>query len=111
MSSFYEFNHKTIQKAFNDFDKNNPQVYKEFKKMVTAAMKVGKKKLSAKLILNVIRWNIYMETKDDTGFTDRDGTEYKFRINDAYTSRYARKYIADFPRREYLFNYRELRSP
>src|SRR5438128_4654368 len=100
MSTFFKNSGKTIQTAFNAFDKKNPHVYAEYKRLVWQAIKAGKKKISSKLILNVIRWHIYLETEDEVGFTDSDGVLTKFRINDAYTSRYVRKYVKEFPSRE-----------
>ncbi len=102
---------RTIQKAFNEFHKNNPLVYTHFKKMALEAInKKNKKKLSSKMIINVIRWEIYMETIELTLFTDVDGSLKKFKINDAYTSRYARLFTDEYPQHCNIFNMRELRS-
>lgn len=107
---FRENTGASIEQAFKEFDTNNPEVYNEFKKYAFAAIKKKKKKISAKLIINVIRWEKFMETKEKTLFTDKDGVKHKFRINDAYTAHYGRKFIKDFPALADIFNFRELRS-
>lgn len=101
---------KTIQQAFDEFHKNNPLVYRHFKRMALEAIGKKKKKLSSKMIINVIRWEIYMETIELTLFTDNEGKKNKFKINDAYTSRYARLFTDEFPQHREIFNMRELRS-
>ena len=101
----------SIQRAFEDFHKNNPHVYKLFEKETKhAIIDKNKKKLSAKMIINAIRWNIFLETEDEVEFTDKEGKKTKFRINDAYTSRYARLFIQLNPQYPDIFNLKELRS-
>ncbi len=100
----------SIQRAFEKFHENNPHVYKLFEKETKhAIIDKNKKKLSAKMIINAIRWNIFLETVDDVEFTDKDGNKTVFRINDAYTSRYARLFIQKNPEYENIFNLKELR--
>jgi len=97
MATYQEQTGKSIDEAFEKFHRDNPHVYRKFKQLVSEAIIRGKTKMSAKTILGKIRWDIFMETQSDD--------EYK--INDAFTSRYARKYIEDCPGNEHIF---ELRS-
>ena len=100
---------KSIQQAFEDYHRLNPKVYIEFIRFAMEAIKKGKKKISAKLIVNRIRWEIYMVTEEPTLFND--GVIKKaFRLNDAYQSRYARMFIEDFPEHKDIFEFRRLRS-
>ena len=99
MSTYFEFTGKTIQEKFEEFNNKNPLVYALFKQQVQKAISRGKKKLSAKTILGYIRWNLTLETTGD-----------EFKINDIYTSRYARKYINEFPEQKEIFELRNLRS-
>lgn len=101
----------TIQEDFEDFHKRNPRVYDMFKKY--ARMLFGEQskwvkpeeiKMSSKLILNRIRWEVATKNIKD----DSTGDQYK--INDAFTSRYARLFQEDFPDYAYLFETRKLRS-
>ena len=118
MASYSETHKKPIIESFRQFDEANPKVYELFKKFTLEVVKrkgkgvnevgeitntVGNPvKTSAKLLLNRIRWEIYMETisVDDTGF----------RINDIYSAHYARKFIKEYPQYKSIFNLRELRS-
>ena len=55
MATFEETTGKSIEQAFEDFHKKNPLIYKRFVKQCNLAIKKGKKKTSAKMIINVIR--------------------------------------------------------
>lgn len=91
---------KSIPEAFQDFHRDNPRVYELFRKFALWLIETkGKKKISSKLIINRIRWEIYLETK----------TEDKYRINDAFTSHYARLFILEFPKYSDRFELRRLR--
>jgi len=61
--------------------------------------KRGVKKVSSKLIINRIRWEVYIETSGDP-----------YRINDAFTSHYARLFVKEFPEHKGAFEFRRLRS-
>lgn len=100
---------KSIQQAFEEYHKLNPQVYKEFEKRAFEAIKKGKTKISFKLILNVIRWEKYMQTVEPTLF-NQNGDQIKFKINDAYGSRYARMFIQNHPKHADKIELRELRA-
>jgi len=89
----------TISQAFEAFDRANPQVYEAFKAQLRLAVKAGKKKVSAKTLLGVVRWNVWIQTEGD-----------EFKINDAFTALYARKFVEEFPAYSYIFNLRERRS-
>lgn len=91
---------KSIDESFAEFHAANPHVYEAFKAKLREVVQAGKRKTSAKLIINVLRWNEYMQTKSNDGF----------KLNDAYSSRYARLFISENPSYEYLFETRELRS-
>lgn len=95
---------KTIQHAFEIYDVQNPKIWELFKKFALQILEKrkhkAKNKTSAKLIIERIRWEIYVETISDDGY----------KINDAWSSRYARKFADEFPEHATLFNYRSLRS-
>lgn len=107
--NFHSATGKSIQQAFDDYHKNNPKVYDKFKELSLSAIKKGKKKISFKLILNVIRWEHFMNVNEQTDvFLDNELR--KFKINDAYASRYARMFINEFPEHAEKIELRELRS-
>ncbi len=96
----------SIDKAFELYDAKNPIIYKLFEKFAFEWIRTGATKISSKQIIGRIRWHIDVETSDD--FKGHDGTVFK--CNDAYTSRYSRKFIALNPDYANIFNLRELRD-
>lgn len=100
MSSFATTNEKTIAEAFAEFHAANPKVYDLFKEQVYRALRVKKEMVSSKAIINWIRWEVSlnMDTKDT------------YKINDAFTSHYARLFIKDHPHYADMFEVRVLRD-
>jgi len=98
-----------IQQAFELFHSTNPHVYELFKKAVFEAINGGKKKVSSKIVLGKIKWDMFISTNDDVQVEDIEGKK-SYKINDAYTSRYSRLFAEEFPEHEDIFNYKELRS-
>ena len=87
----------SIREAFNKFHKDNPKVYKYFKEYFFYLHKrKGWQKVSAKLIIERIRWEVLITTKDP-----------EFKINNNFTAHYVRLFIQDHPEYERCF---ELRS-
>ena len=107
--NFQQNTGKTIQQAFQEFHANNPQVYKEFKHLALKAIRNEKTKISFKMILNVIRWEVFIAPVERTLFSN-DGKKTRFKINDAYSSHYARLFIKDFPQHKEKIETRKLRS-
>jgi len=97
--NYKQLNGVSIREGFKSFNEANPHIFKAFENQALVAIKKGKKKLSAKLIINWIRWNEYLES------TDRN-----FRINDAYQSYYARLFIGKHPHYKNIFELRKLRN-
>lgn len=73
------------------------------------AIDSGKKKISFKMIMNVIRWEIFLKVEEPTLFSI-DGKVVKFKINDAYGSRYARMFIDEHPKHSDKIELRRLRA-
>lgn len=96
---FHEQYGQSIDQRFTDYHKDHPQVYEWFKTFALQAIDRKKGKTSAKLIVNRIRWEMNFQVI---------GEDY--RINDAYSSRYARLFIKDFPEYTSYLEMRELRS-
>ena len=100
---------RTIQQAFEIYHRLNPHIYDECKKLALSAIRKGRSKISFKLIVNVIRWEKYMQTEEPT-LWDQDGKQVRFKINDAYSSRFARLFAKDYPQYADKVEFRELRS-
>lgn len=97
--NYAELNGKTIREGFYEFHKTNPHVYHAFEEQALQAINRGRAKISAKLIINWIRWNEFLKTSDQN-----------FRINDAYQAYYAREFIRRNPDHADVFNLRKLRN-
>ena len=97
--NFKELNGVSIREAFIEFHRKNPKLYLEFEKQAYRAINAGKTKISSKMILNYIRWNVFIET-----------TDKMFRVNDAFTALYARLFISLHPEHEDKFEVRKLRT-
>lgn len=107
--NFQQNTGKTIKQAFDEYHAANPKVYVHFIRLAMEAIRRGKKKISAKMIINVVRWEVFIETTDNTLFNTPQEAKH-FKINDAYSAHYGRMFANDFPKYEDRFEFRELRS-
>ena len=107
--NYQEATGKSIQASFNEFHRNNPAVYGHFKRLAFQAIASGKKKISAKMIINVIRWEVYIKTIDLTLF-QVEGMPNTFKINDAFGSRLARLFADEHPEHADKLEFRRIRS-
>ena len=97
--NYKELNGVSIRDGFNKFNELNPHIFKAFEDQALKAIEKGKTKLSAKLIINWIRWHEFLESSD-----------MNFKINDAYQSYYARFFIDKYPQYSDVFEFRKLRN-
>lgn len=100
MATSEEQTGRSIDSSFRKFHKENPKVYNMFKEQVFRAMRKGRDKFSANAIINWIRWEVALQVK----------TEDEYKINNNFSSRYARLFVEDNPEYSYMFNFRDLRS-
>lgn len=89
----------TLTDKFNQYHKDNPQVYELFKRFTFMAIKRGHNRLSAWMIANRIRW----ETSIETFSVD----EYK--ISNDYIALYARMFMRDHPEYDGFFKTKEMK--
>jgi hypothetical protein len=99
----------SIQSSFEEFHRLNPQVWEKFVELAMSAVRRGKTKISFKLIMNVIRWEHFMQTEEPVSLFHPQ-LPAKFKINDAYGSRYARLFATSFPEHADKIEFRKLRS-
>ena len=97
--NYKELNGCTIREWFNKFNKDNPHIFRAFEEQALRAINKGRTKISAKLIINWIRWHEFLESSDKN-----------FRINDAYQAYYARHFIEKYPQHRNVFELRKLRN-
>lgn len=109
MSTYAQATGKTIQESFTLFHAANPDVFALIVKQADRAVRLGKKRFSVKQIVGYLRWEIYLETKEDTLFEVR-GDIKKYKIGDQYTSRYSRLLLDKYPRFKEYIEQRDLRA-
>lgn len=97
--NYKELNGHCIRDGFNKFNQENPHIFKAFEEQALRAISKGRTKISAKLIINWIRWHEFLESSD-----------LNFKINDAYQSYYARHFIEKYPEYSDVFELRKLRN-
>ena len=78
---------QTIQKKFERYHELHPDVYQLFLQYARELKVAGCTQYSSDAILHRIRWHKAISGGDDSGF----------KINNNFSSRYARKAIANFP--------------
>lgn len=89
-----------LEKKFNIFDSENPQVWDLFVKYTMDAIKSGRKNYSAYVIFERIRWHTEIETK----------TEEPFKLNNNHRPYYARKFEKTFPEFSNFFRKRKVKG-
>ena len=97
--NYKQLNGISIRDGLNQFHKENPHIYTAFEEQALKAIRKGRDKISAKLIINWIRWHQYLESNDKD-----------FKINDAYQSYYARLFVEKHPEYKNVFEFRKLRN-
>jgi len=70
-----------LEAKFNEFDRDNPQVWNLFVTFANVLVGRGYSMLSSKLIFERIRWETAIQTKDAD-----------FKLNNNFTAYYARKW-------------------
>ena len=89
-----------IDMRFVEFHHANPQVYKTLVALARKWAQAGHDKCSIDMLFHLLRWEYGTSTSGDSGF----------RLNDHFTSRYARLISANEPDLADLFNTRSIRS-
>lgn len=89
---------KTIQENFLEFHSRNPAIYQYFRRFAIE-MHERSRLISANMIVNRIRWEVMV----NTGSGD-------FKINNNFSSRYARMFIDEFPHLKDCIEMREIRA-
>jgi hypothetical protein len=81
-----------LKQKFDEWNKENPEVYALFKRFSFEAISKGHKRLSAWMIANRIRWETTIATT---------GNDYK--ISNDFIALFARKFMEDYPEHEGFF--------
>lgn len=94
-------NEASIQSRFEAFHAANPAVYAELVAMCRKARAAGYRTVGIKMLWEVLRWNRLFTTKSDD----------EFKLNNYFTSRYARLITQREPDLADIFELRELQAP
>lgn len=90
---------RTIREAFEDFHRNNPQVYDALRRRALRAKSRGFKP-GIGCLFELLRWSHGMTTKGD-----------EFLLNNNFRSHYARMLMDNEPDLDGFFELRKLRAP
>lgn len=88
-----------LEKKFWEYHRENPQVYALFDRFASEAVNRNRKRFSANMIFERMRWYTVIET---------GGDEYK--LNNNYRAYYARLWMRNHPDHDDLFETRFLPS-
>jgi hypothetical protein len=89
---------RTIDARFDAFDERNPWVWQLFERHALRLIQRGRRHFSSDAILHVIRYEVAANTNSDDGF----------KINNDFSSRYARKFVQAHPEHAEFFATRRL---
>jgi len=89
-----------IQHAFEGFHGSHPEVYELFKRFAWELRNAGQKRIGAKAVWERLRYETQVNPERYSGF----------KLNNNFTSRYARRLIADDPSFRSLIEVRRLQS-
>jgi ribonuclease HI len=90
-----------IQRKFQQFHDQNPHVYRDLVRLAREAKKMNRKRIGIEMLYGHLRWDHMMTTEDP---------ESNYKLNDHYTSRYARKIMKENPDLNEIFQVRGLKS-
>lgn len=87
----------TLADKFAEYDASNPGIYFLFKRFANDLISLGRKKISASLIIERIRWEVNISTQSND----------VFKVSNNHTAFYARKFMSEFPEHGDIFRTRE----
>ena len=70
----------TLEEQFAAFHSANPHVYQALRRLAVQMVRRGHRRIGIKMLFEVLRWQYAMQTIDDSDF----------KLNNSYTSFYAR---------------------
>lgn len=94
-----------LQQHFEDFDRDNPEVWERFQEIALRLIELGYSHASGDGILHAVRVQRDLKT---TGAGEAAGKQLK--LNNNFSSRYARKFHKLYPQHEGFFETRRLKT-
>lgn len=89
-----------LEEKFFAFHEGHPEVYQTLVKLAREAKGKGKRKIGIGMLWEVMRWQMYLQTKDPDGY----------KLNNNHRSRYARLIMEQEKGLDGLFEVRRLRE-
>lgn len=77
----------TIQERFEQFHQSNPWIYTALESLTAGWLAKGHTRVGVKQMVEVVRWQYGLQSTGDRGF----------RVNNDFTSRYARLLVENHP--------------
>ena len=108
MATYQKSTGKSIQEAFEQFHSDNPAIFAVIVKEADTRFR-KKEKFSVKRIVNDLRWDKQIKTKE-TNLFEVEGQIKNFKIGDQYISRYARLLVSKYPHMAEYIEMRRIRS-
>lgn len=99
MTGLFDRQPDPITLAFEAFHEEHPEVYVMFCDLCDRLIAAGHERYSSDAINHRIRWHFSVDCGDR-----------EFKLNDHFTSRYARKWLAAHPQHAGFFELRTLRA-
>ncbi len=93
----------SIQTRFEAFNARHPDVYSQLVHLAYQAHVAGRTRIGMKMLFEVLRWEWTL-----VGLPDSNEL---WKLNNNYSSRYARLIMANHPLLDGLFELRELKTP
>lgn len=90
-----------LDQDFAQFHRDNPLVYDALVRLARQAKARGHERIGIKMLFEVVRWEMFLKTSDAAS---------DFKLNNNYTSRYARLIMASEPDLAGIFFVRDLRT-
>lgn len=87
---------KRTKELFEDFHRENPEVYREFCNIAAELIRRGIRRYSAYAVMHVVRWHRIQATKGAGGW----------KINDHFVPHYARLWLERHPQHAGFFELR-----
>ena len=81
-----------METRFQRYHTDNPHVYEAFKRFTLEAVRAGRTRLGARMVIERLRWESTVRAIGD-----------HYKLNDTFTPYYARLFVRDFPEHINLF--------
>lgn len=86
----------TIEERCAAFDRANPEVYAELRRLALEAVRAGRRRLAIAQLVEVARWNLETAARSDG-----------YKLNNSYRAIWARRLMAEEPELADVFEVRE----